>query len=255
MQLAGSKKIKVLLDGQGSDEYLAGYMHSFYRLIGGLLKKFNLSKALSVLSEHKHQQQFSFGKSLDIFSKSLLSGMKTEQSLYQMEYKHYYPFMPMNDSDVLKMENYEGSRLNNFLYQLLFTSSLPTLLHYEDRNSMAYSIESRVPFLDHRLVEFAFSLNDFDKINKGETKYILRKSMAPILPEKITNRKDKKGFVTPGEVKWLRGPLKFLLDSNFSNLSMLNQSKLKSIINEYKAGDNSKSLFVWRLCILDYWMK
>jgi len=255
MQLAGSKKIKVLLDGQGSDEYLAGYMHSFYRLIGGLLKKFNLSKALSVLSEHKHQQHFSFGKSVDIFSKSLLSGMKTEQSLYQMEYKHYYPFMPMNDSEILKMDNTNGSRLNNFLYQLLFTSSLPTLLHYEDRNSMAYSIESRVPFLDHRLVEFAFSLNDFDKINKGETKYILRKSMASILPEKITNRKDKKGFVTPGEVKWLRSPLKFLLDSDFSNLSMLNQNKLKTIINEYKAGDNSKSLFVWRLCMLDYWMK
>src|ERR1035437_7778373 len=158
MQLSGSKKIKVLLDGQGSDEYLAGYMHSFYRLIGGLLTKFNLGKALSVLSEHRHQQQFSFGKSLDIFSKSLLSGMKTEQSLYQMEYTHYYPFMPnkrvfWNNNEVVKMDNNDGSRLNNFLYQLLFTSSLPTLLHYEDRNSMAYSIESRVPFLDHRSEE------------------------------------------------------------------------------------------------------
>ncbi len=254
MKLAGKEKIKVILDGQGSDEYLAGYMHSFYRYIGGLMQQLNVAKALSVLGEHRHQQHFSFSKSIDIFSKSLLAGMKTEESLYRMEYKHYFPFLPMDHSDVISLNNKSGSHLNNFLYQLLFKSSLPHLLHYEDRNSMAFSIESRVPFLDHRLVEFAFSLNDSDKINYGETKYILRRSMQSILPEKIVNRKDKKGFVTPGEVKWLRGPLKFLLDQNFSNLSMLNQTKLNTVISNYKAGDNSQAVFVWRICMLNYWM-
>jgi asparagine synthase (glutamine-hydrolysing) len=255
MKLAGSKKIKVILDGQGSDEFLAGYMHSFYRLIGGLIKNFNFAKAVAVLSDHKHQQDFSMSKSMDIFSKSLLAGMRTEESLYRMEYKHYFPFLPNDNSEVIELNNSSGSRLNNFLYQLLFKSSLPHLLHYEDRNSMAFSIESRVPFLDHRLVEFGFSLNDFDKINHGETKYILRQSLQSILPQKIVNRKDKKGFVTPGEVKWLRGPLKFLLDSNFSNLSMLNQSKLKSVIDNYKAGDNSQAVFVWRIAMLNYWIE
>ena len=110
----------------------------------------------------------------------------------------------MTNLILFDLNNTAGTRLNNFLYQLLFKSSLPHLLHYEDRNSMAFSIESRVPFLDHRLVEFAFSLNDSDKINQGETKYILRQSLQSILPPKIINRKDKKGFVTPGEVKWLR---------------------------------------------------
>jgi len=218
------------------------------------LKHLNIAKAWSVLAEHRQQQDFSFSKSMDIFAKSFLAGMKTEENLYRMEYKHYFPFLPMDNKEVVSLKNTSGSRLNNFLYQLLFKSSLPHLLHYEDRNSMAFSIESRVPFLDHRLVEFAFSCNDFDKINHGETKYILRQAMQSILPEKTVNRKDKKGFVTPGEVKWLRGPLKFLLDSDFSNLSMLNQSKLKAVIANYKAGDNSQAVFVWRICMLNYWM-
>ena len=92
MKLAGSKKIKVILDGQGSDEYLAGYMHSFYRLAGGLMKNLNIAKALSVLSDNKQQQGFSMAKFIDLIAKSLLAGMKTEQSLYRMEYKHYFPF-------------------------------------------------------------------------------------------------------------------------------------------------------------------
>ncbi|MBL0190664.1 MAG: asparagine synthase [Saprospiraceae bacterium] len=91
------------------------------------------------------------------------------------------------------------SVLNTFLYQSVFQTSLSHLLHFEDRNSMRFSIESRVPFLDHRLVEFLFSLPDHFKIRGTDTKYILRQSQAPILPSAIALRKDKKGFVTPGE--------------------------------------------------------
>ena len=71
---------------------------------------------------------------------------------------------------------------------------------------MAFSLESRVPFLNHKLVEFAFSLATEDRINtKAETKYILRESLKPILPKAVYERKDKKGFVTPGEILWLNG--------------------------------------------------
>ena len=71
------------------------------------------------------------------------------------------------------------------------------LLRYEDRNSMAFSIESRVPFLDHRLVEFIMSLPSNQKIQNGWTKYILRRMIDQRLNEKVVWRKDKKGFVTP----------------------------------------------------------
>lgn len=71
------------------------------------------------------------------------------------------------------------------------------MLHWEDRNSMANSIESRVPFLDHRLVEKSFYIPDHLKLHHGETKYILRQSMKRYVPEIILSRKDKIGFASP----------------------------------------------------------
>jgi asparagine synthase (glutamine-hydrolysing) len=255
MQLAHQQKIKVLLDGQGSDEYLAGYMHSFYRLMGGLLGKLNLPAAIRELSAHSANQEFSLKKKADVVAKSILAGMKNEQSLYEMEYLRYFPFL-MEDRNVnFNMNESGGSRLNRFLYHLTFTTSLPSLLHYEDRNSMAFSIESRVPFLDHRLVEFAFSLSDADKFRLGDTKHILRKSLNGIVPDSIINRKDKKGFVTPGEIKWLRGPLKHLLNVDYSNLDFVSKTKTKSILDDFIAGNNKNANFVWRIAVLNYWKK
>ena len=86
-------------------------------------------------------------------------------------------------------------------------TSLPALLHYEDRNSTAFSLEARVPFLDYRLVEFMFSLPTEEKIKNGVTKVILRDAMKGVLPEQIRNRTDKMGFVTPEDI-WFRTVLK-----------------------------------------------
>jgi asparagine synthase (glutamine-hydrolysing) len=120
---------------------------------------------------------------------------------------------------------------------------------------MSFSVESRVPFLDHRLVDFGFSLPDHEKINGAQTKSILRESMKDILPASIYNRKDKKGFATPGENKWLRGSLGWLLNINYSNLDFLEATRTKSVIEDYKKGNNKYSRLVWRLALLNYWVK
>jgi asparagine synthase (glutamine-hydrolysing) len=121
---------------------------------------------------------------------------------------------------------------------------------------MAFSLESRVPFLDHRLVEFGFLLSREDRItNQAETKYILREALKPVLPKAVYERKDKKGFVTPGEVKWLNGPLRFLLDIDYNQFHWMNKSALQAVVEQYKKGDTSKAAFVWRLATTDYWMK
>lgn len=255
MKLAAEKKIKVLLDGQGSDEFLGGYMHSFYRLIGGLLKDFRLLKAHQEFYSHVNTQNFSPAKKLNSIAKSLLAGVKSEQSLYKMEYKNYFPFLSNHSLDNFKLDTKYGTRLNQFLYHLTFSTSLPSLLHYEDRNSMAFSIESRVPFLDHRLVEFVFSLPDEDKIRMSETKYIMRHSLQSLLPEAIFNRKDKKGFVTPGEVKWLKGPLKNLLEPGHNKLDFLNQKKTGVLIQSFLNGNHKNANLVWRYAVLNKWMK
>lgn len=254
MKLIASQKIKVVLDGQGADEYLAGYMHTYYRLVADLLKKFKLLKAFSLTRETTKVQGKKF---MPHFIKSLLSTFNSEQSLYSIEYFNYYPFLTENKSATapFNLKQMEGSKTDNFLYHLIFNTSLPSLLHYEDRNSMAFSIESRVPFLDHRLVEFCFSLLNEDKANGIFTKWIIRHALKDILPHDIAWRKDKKGFVTPGENKWLRGPLKHLVEIDFSGLDFLDKKKIKNIVDEYNKGDNSKAIMMWRLGTLNYWMK
>ncbi len=120
---------------------------------------------------------------------------------------------------------------------------------------MAFSIESRVPFLDHRLVEFAFNTPTELKIKNGYTKWILREAMKNRLPEKIRYRTDKKGFVTPGEVIWLRGSLKHLLEIDYQKLDFLNKEIVAKEIEQFKKGNDKNANFVWRIASLNYWMK
>jgi asparagine synthase (glutamine-hydrolysing) len=85
---------------------------------------------------------------------------------------------------------------------MLSRTHLPGFLRYEDRNSMAFSIEARVPFLDHRLVELAFALADEETLGRGRSKRVLRAAVAPLVPETVAARRDKVGFATP-ESRWL----------------------------------------------------
>jgi asparagine synthase (glutamine-hydrolysing) len=175
--------------------------------------------------------------------------------LYKFEFKNYLPFLGTTNKEWNSFEDYSSDKLNEFHFALMNYSSLPTLLHYEDRNSMAHSIESRVPFLDHRLVELLFKYPSELKINGGWTKFILRKSMQDVLPQEIQWRTDKKGFVTPGEILWLRGSLSHLLEINFDQLSFLDKVKTAEIIEEFKKGNNKNATLVWRIATLSHWLK
>ncbi len=94
--------------------------------------------------------------------------------------------------------------LDGFSELMLHASNLPMLLHWEDRNSMAHSVEARVPFLDHPFVDFAMSLDAGHKMAGAETKRVLRRAMADVLPPVVSGRQDKLGFATP-EAPWMRG--------------------------------------------------
>lgn len=254
MELAGRHKMKVLLDGQGSDEFLGGYMHSFYRLIGNELRQGHLATATRLFRDHRTNQEFGMKKSADVWAKSMMSAVFTEQQLYSMEYRHFHPYLH-RDPDrnaPFRLADRFPDKLDNFLYNLIFQTLLPSLLHFEDRNSMAFSIESRVPFLDHRLVEFGFRLKSEDRIRNGVTKSILRDSMRGILPDEILNRSDKKGFTTPG-AHWLRTDMHFLLEQDFSSLDFLDQRLLRKLIKEFEGGNDKLAQLLWRVGGLGYW--
>src|SRR6185437_11543833 len=96
--------------------------------------------------------------------------------------------------------------LSDYVTQVFTRFSIPHLLHYDDRNAMAFSIEGRMPFLDHRLVELLFTVDYRALINRGTTKRVLRDAFADVLPPEVSGRRDKVGFHTP-LATWLRHEL------------------------------------------------
>jgi len=254
MRLAREQGVKVTLDGQGADEYLAGYMYTFYRLIADQARSLQFAGAFRNFKSHARLRQMGGKEQSSFVMKSLASALMAEPKLLQTQFEKGNPYL-MKGSFNVNERAIDASRFDSFLHSLTFSASLPNLLHYEDRNSMAFSIESRVPFLDHRLVEAVFKMQTEDKIHVGVTKHILRESMRGIIPEAIYNRQDKKAFNTPGEVRWLRGPMSELLDLNPACLSVVDKENTKKVIEEFKAGSDKNAKLLWRLAMLNKWLQ
>jgi len=192
MQLA-ENKAKVLLDGQGGDELLAGYVPYQYVYLRELLAERKLGAALREATA----------------ARDVLGPLVRER----LSHRH-----GAVDPGALCSEELVGSgraalaaaadrrvrnNLKARLLQDLTTYSLPSLLRYEDRNSMAHSIESRPPFLDQELVELVLSLPPDAIVRDGWSRWILREALAGLLPELVRTRRKKIGFTTP-EIRWLR---------------------------------------------------
>jgi asparagine synthase (glutamine-hydrolysing) len=143
------------------------------------------------------------------------------------------------------------------LLQLLYTN-LPMLLHWEDRDSMAHAVESRIPFLDYRLVEFVLGLPDDLKIAGATTKRVLREAMQGVIPEKIRIRTDKIGFATAEEA-WVRQecPEAFramLRDAMEASSGVLSPKAL-DFLEEVIKGRRAFSFVPWRMISFGAWMK
>ena len=220
-QKAAQQNIKVLLDGQGADEILAGY-HKYYKwywqelfrnrkLIGsGEIKK---ARALGVTE--------AFGiKNIMASILPEFAGMFLENRYLLNAIRH-----PDFNKDYVRKNSKEAYyttptifRLKGRLYFNTCIHGLEELLRYADRNSMAHGCEVRLPFLDHNLVQFVFSLPPKFKIREGRTKWLLRQSMKNVLPEEVVWQNKKIGFEPP-QKQWMQDPV-------LKNLIMANKEKL-----------------------------
>ena len=149
----------------------------------------------------------------------------------------------------------KGQRVKEALAYALTSRALPSLLRHGDRNSMAFSIESRVPFLSLPLVNFLLSLpEEYLVSNNGETKFIFRKAMKDIVPKEILNRNDKVNFTTPDNL-WLLSNedffIKNLIDSK--KIFFFNKSKLKIKFKKYYKFVHEKNM--WRIMNFIHWYK
>ncbi|MEI9933463.1 MAG: asparagine synthase (glutamine-hydrolyzing) [Ferruginibacter sp.] len=210
-ELAKQHNVKVLLDGQGADETLAGYHKYLHWYIQQLISSGKYSLARSERNAFK-KNKMPFTWDL----KNYIATFFPPHTAVQLERKEYNTILrhpDISDKFILSIRGreWEGilkitiNNLNDILYFNTMQSGLEELLRYADRNSMAHGREARFPFLNHDLVQFIFSLPASFKIQKGWTKWLLRKSMENKLPENITWRTDKVGYEPPQE-QWMKNP-------------------------------------------------
>jgi asparagine synthase (glutamine-hydrolysing) len=254
-KLAAASGVKVMLDGQGSDEQLCGYHRFFGCYYADIFKHKRFELLLQQMKDTKKIHGDSYTKSLAMMMfylttpplrqkfKNLLGGSGIP--VYDIKGDDNKVILPAGD--VIQQNSYD---------QLMY-SVLPQLLHYEDRNSMAHSIESRVPFLDYRLVEFNLGLRPGVKIANGYTKQILRHAMINILPENIRMRADKIGFAT-AEEQWMKDNpdifIELLVFGIDSSKGILDDAALKKF-DRMVTGKEKFSSFAWRVIAFGRWMK
>jgi asparagine synthase (glutamine-hydrolysing) len=156
------------------------------------------------------------------------------------------------------VDRYAG-RLDEVLHRELTGTNLPALLHYEDRNAMAFSIESRVPYLDYRFVEYVASLPLDQKIRNGITKIALRRAIQGIVPESVRCRMDKMGFVTPEEV-WMKEALRPFVLEVLSSFGFHARPywDADAVVRNYLSFLEGKSAYspeIWRIICTELWLR
>ncbi|MDD3933413.1 MAG: asparagine synthase (glutamine-hydrolyzing) [Methanoculleus sp.] len=238
MRLAQSE-VKVVLDGQGADEQLGGYIAYQMPYIRGLLRRGEILAALreGIGSARHHRSFFSWA---------------ARQSRVRSERRGLLQGSP---PEVLR---YAGS-LDAVLKREVVASNLPLLLHWEDRNSMAFSIEARVPFLDYRLVEYLAGLPLDQKVRCGVTKYVLRRAIRGLVPDAIRCRMDKMGFVTPEEA-WMKDELHPHILALFSSPEFAarpywDAERVLRNYGEFLDGKSAYSTEFWRIACAELWLR
>jgi asparagine synthase (glutamine-hydrolysing) len=260
--------IKVMLDGQGADEQLAGYHGGFPYYYSSLVRRWRFAELLRAMTERHFWHGVSFfAEAQNLLLPHLPQALarwlrRNRQALGGRNWMNGELLRPH-----LGRSPFETARqsigappvkgIAELCVVMTQSSNLQMLLHWEDRNSMAHSIEARVPFLDHRLVELSIALGDRHKMVGGDTKRVLRRAMAGILPEAVRCRRDKLGFTTPEEA-WFRGPLReAVLGGVEATLErypgLFNAQETRAHAADMLEGRRGVDFSLWRIVNLGLW--
>lgn len=240
MEKAKAERCTVLLDGQGGDEGLLGYDRYYAAFLNqqkGLINK--IRSYLNIAKNSKLSMK-------DLFLYSVyFNNSKVRARLQISRNKHIKPeFRSYVNYDLLEKISRASKSIDELQKLEIGKVQLQKLLKYEDRNSMRFSIEARVPFVDYKVIELAISLPFSYKVNGGWSKYILRKSAENKLPNEIIWRKSKIGFEAPKN--WFHNKeaiIKTITDSDFLN----------NIIDKKKITKSIDDVSLWKLFNVAIW--
>ena len=241
----------VILEGQGADEILCGY-GDFQ--IAGMFENLRWNSMPSFISQLsnfylKHPQ------------KPHVILRKLRRLMFSGSVK--YPCHPILKAEsffsddaipqiAVKREARTVSQLHMNRLKIL-----KYILHYVDRNSMSHSRETRVPFLDHNLVEFCLSLPTEFKVANGVSKRVMRDAVSDVLPEKIKNRFDKKGYSSP-TAQWAKSSWREILSKEMEKCEELPFVNKKALRESFDSSIAEKGFFdpiIWRLFTLRRWIE
>ena len=252
--------IKVILAGEGSDEVFGGYKYYYPAFFSDIKNKELLEKELFHYNKRHNTNMQSNTAEFEKFLLLANSNRVLAPDGTTASNTHIGKELLDIQVDIQKSVKLFNNNLNNLMYQDLFYKKLPKLLHFQDRASMANSVEARVPFLDHRIVDFIYSLPSSYKIKNGETKYLLKE----ILRQKFNyvEKTQTKHYVATPQREWLK-------DKKVMNeiLDIVRNGYLKKneIINfdsfylDYKKYSNEtelgNSFFIWKIINLEFLMQ
>lgn len=248
MKTARMHRIPVLLDGQGADESLLGYLPCQAALVAHYVARGQYSSAVRTWREIRNQE--SWNKQLETLMTSTSLLFPHLANLYYSRRSGFIQSRP-NILPVLRSRREAIEDMRLYQTTLIQEMSFPSLLRYEDKNSMAFSIEARLPFLDYRLVEFSLGLPVTAKIRNGWRKWILRKAMTGRLPDSIAWRKGKLGFAAPDR-QWQESE-KDRIETEILSCdilrSMIDEKKLRAMLPKLGAWQK------WRLYFVARWAR
>ena len=239
MKETNSLGIKVLIDGQGADEILLGYN----RYTAAYLRNHDIVSNIKFLSNVKSHYNISVLQGLKIyyyFSNFFIRKLWLRKR-GQILKKKYFNTIDFSSTKRLT-ESYK--KIFELQKNEIFWCQLPELLKWEDKNSMSYSVETRLPYLDYNFVETCLSINNHYKIRKGWSKYLLRKNMEKYLPDQITYNRRKIGFDAPVNQWWPRSE---------KILEIINDSKIIQEISKKKFTFIADRDLEWRLYNIAVW--
>src|SRR4051794_20556717 len=268
-----AQDVKVILDGQGGDELFAGYLPYLVLRIRDLLAKPDRASragAYRLAAEILwHWGGNGLGGTvplplLRILQKGLAILRRRAPAISGPEEPPFFHPSLIERVAGAQIERTRPRRfddlLSDTLYWHLVQQSIPALLHYEDRNSMAFSIEARVPYLDHRIVEFALALDPEYKIRGSWTKWVLRKAVEPAMPRSVTWRRSKLGYPTPF-ARWLREePYRqqfrdLVLSPSLLEREFMTERSIRFYWDQHQSGAADRGWLLYRLATLELWFR